>query len=93
MSYKKTIITAKGYSRLQTEADGGATITFDLDARKTIRSDGNPKVLIPFHAIDRVVSTKSAIDQPDRNPYGCVPQRGIGGKVCDAVVCTDTVGC
>lgn len=93
MSYKKTVITAKGYSRLQTEADGGATITFDLDARKTIRSEGNPKTLIPFHAIDRVVSTKSAIDQPDRNPYGCNAQSVVGGKVCDAVVCTDIVGC
>lgn len=90
MSYKKTVITAKGYSRLQTEADGGATITFDLDARKTIRSEGNPKVLIPFHAIDRVVSTKSAIDQPDRNPYGCTPTRG--GTVGSAEVCTDCVG-
>lgn len=92
MSYKKGVITTKGYSRLQTEATDGATMVFDLDGRKTIRGDGNPKVLIPYRSIDMVISTKSVIDQPDRNPYGCVPKSSCC-TVCDAIVCTDCVGC
>lgn len=93
MSYKQGVIKTKGYSWLQTEVEDGATMVFDLDARKTIRGDGNPKVLIPFHAIDRVISTKFIEERPDRNPYGCNAQSVVGGKVCDAVVCTDIVGC
>lgn len=73
MSYKQVVIKTKGYSRLQTEASDGITIVFDLDAKKTIRGD-DPKVLIPFHSIDRVISTQIAEDRPDRNPYGCSPQ-------------------
>lgn len=73
MSYKQVVTKTKGYSRLQTEASDGITMVFDLDAKKTIRGD-DPKVLIPFHAIDRVISTQIAEDRPDRNPYGCIPQ-------------------
>lgn len=90
MSYKERVVTTEGYSRLQTEADDGINMVRDLEEKKTIKGD-DPKVLIPFHAVDRVISTKTMEDRADKNPYGCSAQGGEG-KVDSAKVCTDSVG-
>lgn len=89
MSYKKVVMTVEGYSRLQAVAKGKAPMCYDFEARKTIRGE-DPKVLIPFHSVDKVVSVKTFEDRPDRNPYGCKPQTS-GCTVCNAVVCTDCI--
>ena len=91
MSYKERVVTTNGYSRLQTEADDGINMVRDLEEHKTI--EGNePKVLIPFHAVDRVVKTTAMENRDDKNPYGCVAQGGGDSKVDSAITCTDTVG-
>lgn len=91
MSYKERVVTTNGYSRLQTEADDGINMVRDLEERKTIEG-GDPKVLIPFHAVDRVVKTTAMEDRTDKNPYGCVAQGGDAGIVCNAKVCVDSAG-
>lgn len=92
MSYKERVVTTKGYSRLETEADDGINMVRDFEEYKTIKGD-DPKVLIPFHAVDRVVVTKTMEDRADKNPYGCTAQGGGSeSKVCSAKVCTDCVG-
>lgn len=93
MSYKERIVTTKGYSRLGTEADDGMNMFRDIEEQKTIKGD-EPKVLIPFHAVDRVVKTTAMEDRADKNPYGCTAE-GSGGdaKVDSAKTCTDNVGC
>lgn len=68
MSYKERVITGEAYSRLDTVAEGDANIQRDLEERKTIHGG---TVLIPFHAVDRAVMTKTMVDREDRNPYGC----------------------
>lgn len=89
MSYKKMVITVEGYSRLQSVAKGKSSMYHDIEAKKTIRGE-DPRVIIPFHSVDMVVSVKTFEDRPDRNPYGCTPTRG--GTVGNAEVCTDCVG-
>lgn len=97
MSYKERVITTKGYSRLATEADDGVNMVRDLEEKKTIKSETEPKILIPFHAVDRVVKTVAMEDREDRNPYGCEPSGGGGGasgsKVCAMEVCAGKVAC
>ena len=90
MSYKERIVTTKGYSRLGTEADDGMNMFRDMEEHKTIKGD-EPKVLIPFHAVDRVVKTSAMEDRTDKNPYGCTAGGGEA-KVDSAQTCTDTVG-
>lgn len=92
MSYKERVVTTKGYSWLQTEADDGINMVLDFERKKTIRGD-DPKVLIPFYSVDRVVKTTAMEDRADKNPYGCTAQGGGGeGKVDSAEVCVDCVG-
>ena len=92
MSYKERVVTTKGYSRLQTEADDGINMVIDLEEKKTIKGD-DLKVFIPFRSVDRVVSTKTMVDRADKNPYGCTAQGGGSeGKVDSAEVCVDCVG-
>lgn len=97
MSYKERVVTTKGYSRLQTEADDSVNMVRDLEEEKTIKSDDEPKVMIPFHAVDRVVKTTAMEDRADKNPYGCTAESGGGGsrgsKVCEMQVCDGVVGC
>lgn len=92
MSYKKEVITAEGYSRLQAIAKGKSPMHYDIEAKKTIRGE-DPRVIIPFHSVERVISVRVLEDRPDRNPYGCKPEILEGGKVCTARVCKDKVGC
>lgn len=92
MSYKERTVTTQGYSRLQTEADDGINMVLDLEEKKTIKGD-DPKVLIPFRSVDRVVKTTAMEDRADKNPYGCTAQGGGGeGKADSAEVCVDCVG-
>ena len=92
MSYKERVVTTKGYSRLQTEADDGINMVLDLEEKKTIKGN-NPNVLIPFRSVDKVVKTTAMEDRADKNPYGCTAQGGGGeGKVDSAEVCVDCVG-
>ena len=90
MSYKERVVTTKGYSRFQTEADDGINMVLDLEEKKTIKGN-DPNVLIPFRSVDRVVKTTAMEDRADRNPYGCTAQGGEG-KVDSAEVCVDCVG-
>lgn len=83
MAYKERVITGKGYSRLGTEADGDYTMQSDLEAGDKISGGG---VTIPYHAVDRLIMTKTMVDRADRNPYGCEAGSG-GGKVCSARTC------
>lgn len=94
MSYKERVVTTQGYSRLQTEADDGINMVRDLEEKKTIKSDDEPKVLIPFHAVDRVISTTAMEDRADKNPYGCTATQGGGrnSKVDSAKACVGNVG-
>lgn len=92
MSYKERVVTSKGYSRLQTEADDGINMVTDLEAKKTIKGEDEPKVLIPYHAVDRVVKTTAMEDRADKNPYYCEPNEG-GDGVCSSKVCTAKVAC
>lgn len=91
MSYKERVVTTKGYSRLQTEASDGINMMRNFEEKQTIKGD-EPKVLVPFHAVDRVVSTKTMADRDDKNPYGCVAEGGGDSKVDSAITCTDKVG-
>lgn len=91
MSYKERVVTADGYSRLQTKASDGINMVLDFEEKKTIKGD-EPKVLIPFQAVDRVVKTTAMEDRDDKNPYGCTPKGGGEAKVDSAEVCVDCVG-
>ena len=93
MSYKERVVTTEGYSRLQTEADDGINMVRDLEEKKTIKSDDEPKVLIPFHAVDRVVKTTTMEDKADKNPYYCEPDGGGSDSVCSAKACEAKVTC
>lgn len=90
MSYKERVVTTKGYSRLQTEADDGINMVRDLEEHKTIKGD-DPIVLIPFHSVDRVVKTIAMEDRADKNPYGC-SAKGGEALVDSAETCIDCVG-
>ena len=93
MSYKKKVINSVGYSRLQTEAEGGVGIQLDMEAHHTIKSDDR-LVLIPFHAVDRVEITSELVDMPDRNPYGCDAESGDGSSIAGkAKACSGKAGC
>lgn len=91
MSYKERVIETQGYSRGGAEAVDGINMIRDLEEEKTIRSETEPQVLIPFHAVDRVVKTTSMEDRADKNPYYCEPSGGDG--VCSSKVCTAKVAC
>lgn len=92
MSYKERVVTTKGYSRLGTEADDGMNMFRDIEEQKTIKGD-EPKALIPFHAVDRVVKTVAMEERADKNPYGCTAEGGGEAKVDSATTCTDSVSC
>lgn len=89
MSYKERVITGKAYSRLGTEAEGDANIQRDLEERKTIYGG---EVLMPFHAVDRVVMTTAMVDKEYHDPYGC-DTGAKGVMVADkGVSCIDCAG-
>lgn len=90
MSYKERVVTTKGYSRLQNEADDGMNMAVEFENKETIKGE-DPLVLIPFHSVDRVVKTTAMEDRADKNPYYCEPDGGDG--VCSSKVCTAKVAC
>ena len=92
MSYKERVVTTKGYSRLQTEADDGINMVRDFEEKKTIKGN-DPNVLIPFHAVDRVIKTTAMEDRADKNPYNCDADSDGGSGVCGSKVCAAKVAC
>lgn len=92
MGYKERVVTTNGYSRLQTEATDGINMAIDLVAEKIIAGE-EPRTLIPFCSVDRVIKTTTMEDREDKNPYGCTAQGGGGDAVVDsAEVCLNCVG-
>lgn len=90
MSYKERVVTTIGYSRLQNEASDGINMVIEFENKDTIKGD-DPKVLIPFHAVDRVVKTTAMEERADKNPYYCEPDGGDG--VCSSKCCEAKVAC
>lgn len=92
MSYKERSVTATGYSRLDTDADDSIGMVRDVESGRMLKSDDH-SVLIPFHAVDRVVATTSTEDKEEKNPYYCEAENGGGGssEVGRAKVCVDCV--
>ena len=100
MTYNKPIksieVTTRGGSTFS--ATDTASLPIASDALRdftnehTMHIKGDDMTLVPFHASDVVVVTKSVTSVDKADPYGC-ESAGGNSKVCEAKACSAKAGC